>query len=71
MRGVKKSGLKQVMQLVQDVQLEAQRKETKLVLKSCTETDTSLPKQVYFALDLISGGDLSNYVHKGLKIESR
>ncbi|GFZ08600.1 hypothetical protein Acr_20g0004080 [Actinidia rufa] len=49
------------MQLVQDVHREAQRKETKSILRSCTVKGVATPKRVSFALDLISGGVLSSW----------
>ncbi|GFS40807.1 hypothetical protein Acr_00g0070670 [Actinidia rufa] len=49
-----------------DFQRKAQRKETKSIVKSCTTTSATMPKRVSFALDLISGGDLSNCAHKGV-----
>ncbi|GFY91014.1 hypothetical protein Acr_07g0012100 [Actinidia rufa] len=52
----------------EDVQSEAQRKETK---KSYTATGPTTLKRVSFALDLISGGDLSSCAHKRGEIESR
>ncbi|GFS31562.1 hypothetical protein Acr_00g0018110 [Actinidia rufa] len=52
---VQKSSQTRVVQLVQDVHREAQRKETKSILRSCTTKDAATPKQVSFALDLISG----------------
>ncbi|GFZ02195.1 metallopeptidase M24 family protein [Actinidia rufa] len=55
----------------QDVHRKAQRKETKSILKSCTSTGATTPKRVSFALDLISGGDLSRCVHKGGEREPR
>ncbi|GFS42294.1 hypothetical protein Acr_00g0079110 [Actinidia rufa] len=54
-----------------DIHGEAQRKETKSILRSCTAKDTATLKRVSFALDLISGGDLSNCVHKGGEMEPR
>ena len=62
---MQKSGQTQVVKPMHDVQLEAQRKETKPILRSCTVMGTTTPKRIYFALDLISGGDLSGYAHKG------
>ncbi|GFS37164.1 remorin family protein [Actinidia rufa] len=47
-----------------DVQREAQRKEIKSILRSCTAKGAMMPKRVSFALDLISGGDLSSCAHK-------
>ncbi|GFS44706.1 UDP-Glycosyltransferase superfamily protein [Actinidia rufa] len=47
---------------VQDVHKEAQRKETKSILRSCTAKGVATPKRVSFALDLISGGVLSPVV---------
>ncbi|GFZ02557.1 hypothetical protein Acr_15g0011650 [Actinidia rufa] len=66
---VRKSGQTRVVQPVQDVHREAQRKETKSILRSCTAKGTVTPKRVSFALDLISGGVLSNCAHKGGEIE--
>ncbi|GFZ09162.1 hypothetical protein Acr_20g0009700 [Actinidia rufa] len=60
-----KSGQTRVMQPVQDVHREAQRKETKSILRSCTAKGAATPKRVSFALDLISGGVLSSCAHKG------
>ncbi|GFY81363.1 SPFH/Band 7/PHB domain-containing membrane-associated protein family [Actinidia rufa] len=37
----------------------------------CTAKGTVTPKRVSFALDLISGGDLSSCAHKGGEMESR
>ncbi|GFZ20834.1 hypothetical protein Acr_28g0015390 [Actinidia rufa] len=54
-----------------DVHREAQRKETKSILRSCTTKDAATPKRVSFALDLISGGVLSNCAHKGGEMELR
>ncbi|GFY86752.1 hypothetical protein Acr_05g0003910 [Actinidia rufa] len=54
-----------------DVYRKAQRKETKSILTSCTTKGAATPKRVSFALDLISGGDLSSYAHKGGEIEPR
>ncbi|GFY91080.1 hypothetical protein Acr_07g0012760 [Actinidia rufa] len=51
-----------------NVHREAQRKETKSILRSYTANGVATPKQVSFALDLISGGDLSNCAHKGGEI---
>ncbi|GFS32075.1 hypothetical protein Acr_00g0020680 [Actinidia rufa] len=67
----KKSGQTRVVQPVQDVQREAQRKETKSILKSCITMGAATSKRVPFALDLINGGDLSSCVHKRGEIESR
>ncbi|GFZ06454.1 hypothetical protein Acr_18g0006240 [Actinidia rufa] len=50
---------------------EVHRKETKSILRSCTAKSAITPKRVSFALDLISGGDLSNCAHKGGEIEPR
>ncbi|GFS40723.1 hypothetical protein Acr_00g0070110 [Actinidia rufa] len=58
----------QSKRMVQDVQLEAQRKETK---KSFTATGVSPPKRVSFTLDLISGGDISSCVYKEGKMQPR
>ncbi|GFS33425.1 hypothetical protein Acr_00g0028380 [Actinidia rufa] len=52
---VRKSGQTRVMQPVQDVHREAQRKENKSILRSCTAKGAATPKRVSFALDLISG----------------
>ncbi|GFY94147.1 hypothetical protein Acr_09g0005930 [Actinidia rufa] len=68
---VRKFGQTRVMQPVQDVHREAQRKETKSILKSCTAKGTATPKRVSFALDLISGGVLSSCAHKGGEMEPR
>ncbi|GFZ17523.1 hypothetical protein Acr_26g0007930 [Actinidia rufa] len=69
---VRKSGQTRVMQLVQDVHREAQRKETKSILRSCTAKGAATPKRVSFAaLDLISGGVLSSCAHKGGEMEPR
>ncbi|GFY99203.1 hypothetical protein Acr_13g0006040 [Actinidia rufa] len=54
-----------------DVHREAQRKETKSILRSCTAKGAAMPKRVSFALDLISGGVLSSCAHKGEEIEPR
>ncbi|GFY87494.1 hypothetical protein Acr_05g0011330 [Actinidia rufa] len=56
---------------VQDIHRKAQRKETKSILKSCTSTGALSSKRVSFALDLISGSDLSRCVHKGGEREPR
>ncbi|GFY95991.1 UDP-Glycosyltransferase superfamily protein [Actinidia rufa] len=48
---VRKSGQTPVMQPVQDVHREAQRKETKSILRSCTAKGAATPKRVSFALD--------------------
>ncbi|GFZ20315.1 hypothetical protein Acr_28g0010200 [Actinidia rufa] len=68
---VRKSGQTRVMQPVQDVHREAQRKKTKSILKSCTAKGAATPKRVSFALDLISGGVLSICAHKGGEMEPR
>ncbi|GFY99679.1 hypothetical protein Acr_13g0010790 [Actinidia rufa] len=68
---VRKSGQTRVMQPVQDVHREAQRKETKSILRSCTAKGTATPKRVSFALDLISGGVLSSCAHTGGEMEPR
>ena len=65
LRYVWKSGQTQVVQPVQDVHTKAHRKETNSILNSCTTTGGPPPKRVSFALDLISGGDFSSFVHKG------
>ncbi|GFZ06477.1 hypothetical protein Acr_18g0006470 [Actinidia rufa] len=54
-----------------DVHREAQRKETKSILRSCTTKGSKMPKRVSFALDLISGGDLCSCAHKGGEMEPR
>ncbi|GFZ15333.1 hypothetical protein Acr_24g0015230 [Actinidia rufa] len=66
-----KSGQTRVMQPVQDVHREAQRKETKSILRSCTAKGAATPKRVSFALDLISGSVLSSCAHKGGEMEPR
>ncbi|PSS36298.1 Proline-rich protein [Actinidia chinensis var. chinensis] len=66
---VRKSGQTRVVQPVQDVHREAQRKETKSILRSCTAKGAATPKRVSFALDLISGGDLSSW-HLGEKVQA-
>ncbi|GFZ02093.1 hypothetical protein Acr_15g0007020 [Actinidia rufa] len=69
---VRKSGQTRVMQPVQDVHREAQRKETKSILRSCTAKGAVTPKRVSFALDLISGGVLSSLGgagHLGEKVQ--
>ena len=68
---VQKFGQTRVVQPVQDVHREAQKKETKSILRSYTAKGASTPKRVSFALDLISGGDLSSCVHKGGEMEPR
>ncbi|GFY80781.1 hypothetical protein Acr_01g0005900 [Actinidia rufa] len=68
---VQKSGRTRVMQPVQDVHREAQKKETKSILRSCTAKGAVMPKRVSFALDLISGGVLSSCAHKGGEMEPR
>ncbi|GFS38397.1 hypothetical protein Acr_00g0057270 [Actinidia rufa] len=68
---VRKSGQTRVMQPVQDVHREAQRKETKSILRSCTAKGATTPKRVSFTLDLISGGVLSSCAHKGGEMEPR
>ncbi|GFZ05641.1 hypothetical protein Acr_17g0012130 [Actinidia rufa] len=68
---VRKSGQTRVMQPVQDVHREAQRKEAKSILRSCTAKGAATPKRVSFALDLISGGILSSCAHKGGEMEPR
>ncbi|GFS31324.1 hypothetical protein Acr_00g0016810 [Actinidia rufa] len=66
----KKNGQgKQPLHRVQDVHREAQRKETKSILRSCTAKGAATPKRVSFALDLISGGVLSNW-HLGEKVQA-
>ncbi|GFY98604.1 hypothetical protein Acr_13g0000050 [Actinidia rufa] len=54
-----------------DVHREAQRKETKSILRSCTAKGAVMPKRVPFALDLISGGVLFSCAHKGGEMEPR
>ena len=71
MRYVRKSGQIREVQPVQNVKREAQKKETKSILRSYTATGATTPKGVSFALDLISDSDLSGYMHKGGEIESR
>ncbi|GFZ21721.1 hypothetical protein Acr_29g0008830 [Actinidia rufa] len=66
---VQKFGQTRVVQPVQDVQREAQRKETKLILKSYTAKGAATPKRVSFALYLISGGDLSSCAHTREEME--
>ncbi|GFY97953.1 hypothetical protein Acr_12g0004940 [Actinidia rufa] len=56
---------------VHDVHREAQRKETKSILRSCTAKGAATPKRVSFALDLISGGDLFSCAHKEREMEPR
>ncbi|GFY88172.1 hypothetical protein Acr_06g0001120 [Actinidia rufa] len=68
---VRKSGQTRVVQPVQDVHREAQRKETKSILRSCTVKGAATPKLFSFALDLISGGVLSSCAHKGGEMEPR
>ncbi|KAF7151014.1 hypothetical protein RHSIM_Rhsim02G0098600 [Rhododendron simsii] len=55
------SGLKMREQLMQDVHREAQRKGTGILRKGAPKTK----KRVSFALDLVSGGDLSGVVDTG------
>ncbi|GFY85309.1 hypothetical protein Acr_04g0000470 [Actinidia rufa] len=62
---VQKSGQTRVVQAVQDVHREAQRKETKSILRSCTAKGAATPKRVSFPLNLISGGDLSSLCAQG------
>ncbi|GFY81646.1 chitinase family protein [Actinidia rufa] len=62
---VLKSFQTRVMQPVQDVHREAQKKETKSILRSCTAKGAAMPNRVSFALDLISGGVLSSCAQKG------
>ncbi|GFZ12253.1 hypothetical protein Acr_23g0006380 [Actinidia rufa] len=64
---VQKSGQTRMVQLVQDVQREAQRKETKSILKSCTAKGAVTPNESL----LISGDDLSSCEHKGGEMELR
>ncbi|GFY85526.1 pentatricopeptide repeat (PPR) superfamily protein [Actinidia rufa] len=59
------------VQLVQDVHRKPQRKETKSNLRSCIAKGAAMVKRVSFALDLISGGDLSSCAHKGGEMEPR
>ncbi|GFS41449.1 hypothetical protein Acr_00g0074420 [Actinidia rufa] len=54
-----------------DVHREAQRKETKSILRSYTTKGAVTTKRVFFALDLINDGDLSSYAHKGGEMEPR
>ncbi|GFS37256.1 hypothetical protein Acr_00g0050920 [Actinidia rufa] len=68
---VRKSGQTRVVQPVQDVHREAQKKETKSILRSCTAKSVATPKRVSFTLDLISGGDLSSCAHKDGDMEPR
>ncbi|GFS41899.1 hypothetical protein Acr_00g0076940 [Actinidia rufa] len=68
---VQKSGHTRVVQLVQDVHREVQRKETKSILRNCIAKGMATSKRVSFALDLISGGVLSSCAHKGGEMESR
>ncbi|GFZ10943.1 hypothetical protein Acr_22g0003410 [Actinidia rufa] len=56
---------------VQDVNREAQRKETKSILRSYTAMGTPPPKRASFALDLINGGVLSSCAQKGGEMEPR
>ncbi|GFY88850.1 hypothetical protein Acr_06g0007900 [Actinidia rufa] len=62
---------KKPLHRVQDVHREAQRKETKSILRSCTAKGAATPKRVSFALDLISGGVISSCAHKGGEMEPR
>ncbi|GFS33530.1 early nodulin-like protein 5 [Actinidia rufa] len=68
---VRKSGQTRVMQPVQDVHREAQRKKTKSILRSFTVKGAAMPKRVSFALNLISGGILSSCAHKEGEMEPR
>ncbi|GFZ06554.1 hypothetical protein Acr_18g0007240 [Actinidia rufa] len=68
-RCTEKSGQTRVMQPVQDVHREAQRKETKSILRSRTAKGAATPKRVSFALDLISGDDLSSW-HLGEEVQA-
>ncbi|GFS36087.1 hypothetical protein Acr_00g0043920 [Actinidia rufa] len=68
---VRKSGQTRGVQPVQDVHREAQRKETKSILRNCTAKGAATPKRVSFALDLISGSVLSSCAHKGGEMEPR
>ncbi|GFS41799.1 hypothetical protein Acr_00g0076500 [Actinidia rufa] len=54
-----------------DVHKEAQRKKNKSILRSCTARGAATLKRVSFALNLISGGDLSSCVHKEGEMEPR
>ncbi|GFY80937.1 pleiotropic drug resistance 4 [Actinidia rufa] len=71
LRYVRKFGQTRVVQPMQDVQREPQRKETKSILRSCTTTGPPPLKRVSFTLDLISGGDFSICAHKGGEIKPR
>ncbi|GFY87492.1 hypothetical protein Acr_05g0011310 [Actinidia rufa] len=71
LRHVRKSDQTRPVRPVQDVYRKVQRKETKSILKSCTSTGATSSKRVSFALDLISGSDLSKCVHKGGEREPR
>ncbi|GFY90659.1 hypothetical protein Acr_07g0008560 [Actinidia rufa] len=62
---------KQPLHRVQDVHREAQKKETKSILRNYTAKGAVTPKRVSFALDLISGGVLSSCAHKGGEMEPR
>ncbi|GFY94053.1 hypothetical protein Acr_09g0004990 [Actinidia rufa] len=69
---VRNSGQTRVMQPVQDVHREAQRKETKSILRSCTAKGAVTLKRVSFALDLIRVAVFSPVVvHKGGEMEPR
>ncbi|GFS44986.1 hypothetical protein Acr_00g0093400 [Actinidia rufa] len=68
---VRKSGQTRVVQPMQDVYREVQRKDTKSILRSCIAKGAATPKRISFALDLISGGDLSSCAHKGGEMEPR
>ncbi|GFS30464.1 hypothetical protein Acr_00g0012080 [Actinidia rufa] len=63
-------GQTRAVQPVQDVHKEAQKKETKSILRSCTAPGMPPPKRVSFALDLISGGDLSSLCAQRRKDEA-
>ncbi|GFZ16076.1 hypothetical protein Acr_25g0004850 [Actinidia rufa] len=54
---------------VGDVHREAQRKETKSILRSCTAKGAATLKRVSFALNLISGGVLSSW-HLDEKVQT-
>ncbi|GFZ19436.1 hypothetical protein Acr_28g0001410 [Actinidia rufa] len=63
--------LSRVVQPVQDVQREIQRKETKSILRNCTAKGAMMLKRVSFALDLTSGSGLSSCAYKGGEMEPR
>ncbi|GFY80916.1 hypothetical protein Acr_01g0007250 [Actinidia rufa] len=54
-----------------DVYRKAQRNDTKSILRSCTAKGATMSKRVLFALDLISGGDLSSCAHKAGEMQPR